>query len=46
MIHSNPAFRAGVPDKFTWFLEPGTGHVFSDEMWRLAREWFAKHLRA
>lgn len=38
--------RAGVPDKFTWFIEPGTGHVLSDEMWRRAREWFANHLRA
>jgi len=38
--------RAGRPDKFSYFIEPGTGHVLSDEMWRRAREWFEKHLRA
>ena len=37
--------RAGAPDKFSYFIEPGTGHVLSDEMWRRAREWFEKHLR-
>lgn len=35
--------RAG--DKFTWFIEPGTGHVLSEEMWRLTRMHFARHLR-
>jgi dienelactone hydrolase len=37
--------RAGVPDKFSYFIEPGTGHVLSDEMWRRARERFEKHLK-
>ncbi len=38
--------RAGAPDKFSCFIEPGTGHVLSDPMWRRAREWFEKHLKA
>jgi dienelactone hydrolase len=38
--------RAGAPDKFTYFIEPGTGHVLSDKMWRRAREWFERHLKA
>ena len=37
--------RAGVPDEFSHFIEPGTGHVLSDEMWRRTREWFEKHLK-
>lgn len=32
-------------DKFTSFIEPGTGHVLSPEMWRRTKETFAKHLR-
>jgi dienelactone hydrolase len=38
--------RAGAADKFSCFIEPGTGHVLSDEMWRRAREWFEKHLKS
>jgi dienelactone hydrolase len=37
--------RAGAADKFTHFIEPGTGHVLSAEMWRRARECFAKYLK-
>ena len=33
-------------DKFQAYIEPGTGHILSDEMWRRTREWFAKHLGA
>lgn len=32
-------------DKFTYFIEPNTGHVLSDEMWRRTSAWFARHLR-
>jgi dienelactone hydrolase len=32
-------------DKFTYFIEPNTGHVLSDEMWRRTKEFFARHLR-
>lgn len=36
---------AGAEDKFSYYIEEGTGHILSEEMWRRAREWFAKHLR-
>ncbi len=38
--------KAGAADKFSSFIEPGTGHVLSDEMWRRARAWFDKHLKS
>jgi hypothetical protein len=37
---------AGAADKFSYFIEPGDGHVLSDEMWRRTSARFAKHLRA
>jgi dienelactone hydrolase len=33
-------------DKFSWFIEEGTGHVLSDEMWKRAKNWFARHLKS
>ncbi|MBN1422793.1 MAG: dienelactone hydrolase family protein [Planctomycetes bacterium] len=36
--------RAGAPESFSSFIEPGTGHVLSDAMWARARDWFRKHL--
>ena len=38
--------RVGAADKFSYFIEEGAGHVLSDRMWKLARDWFQKHLRA
>ncbi|HEY2252075.1 MAG TPA: dienelactone hydrolase family protein [Planctomycetaceae bacterium] len=32
-------------DRFSWFIESGTGHVLSDEMWKRASGWFSKHLK-
>lgn len=32
-------------DKFSYFIEPNTGHVLSEEMWKRASAWFARHLR-
>ncbi|MEY4395380.1 MAG: hypothetical protein RL595_2629, partial [Planctomycetota bacterium] len=32
-------------DKFTWFIQEKTGHVLSDEMWKLTREHFARYLK-
>jgi dienelactone hydrolase len=32
-------------DKFSHFIESGTGHVLSDAMWRRTREFFDKHLK-
>lgn len=37
---------AGAGQNFSHFIEPNTGHVLSDEMWRRVREWFRKHLGA
>ena len=31
---------------FQSFIEPGVGHVLSNEMWRRTKEWFAAHLKA
>ena len=36
----------GASDRFTHFIEPGTGHVLSEEMWRLTRDVFEKYLKA
>jgi len=41
------AYRAaGAPEAFTHYIEEDSGHVFSDEMWRRTRDFFAKHLRS
>jgi hypothetical protein len=32
-------------DRFSFFIEPETGHVLSNEMWRRTRGWLAKHLK-
>jgi len=37
--------RAHSADKFTSFIEPATGHVLSEAMWKLVRERFNQHLR-
>lgn len=40
------AYRdAGAEENFSHYIEPGAGHVLSDEMWRRTREWFARHLK-
>lgn len=31
-------------DKFSSYIELGSGHVLSDEMWTRTKAWFAKHL--
>lgn len=36
---------AGAAERFTWWIEPGAGHVLSPEMWRLTLEKFRKHLQ-
>jgi len=38
--------NAGADDKFSYFIEKDTGHVLSEQMWKLTRDWFAKHLRS
>ena len=38
--------KAGAGDKFTSYIEEGSGHILSPEMWKRTREVFARHLRA
>jgi dienelactone hydrolase len=33
-------------DNFTWFIQPGTGHVLSPEMWERTQAVFARHLKS
>ena len=35
---------AGAKDKFSYFVEPGTGHVLSKKMWAKTKAMFKKHL--
>ena len=35
---------AGVPDQFSYFIEPETGHVLSKSMWQKTQDVFARHL--
>ena len=35
---------AGVPENFSSFIEPKTGHVLSKKMWDHVQQFFAKHL--
>ena len=36
---------AGSPAQFSHYIEAGSGHVLSDEMWKRTRDWFDRHLR-
>jgi dienelactone hydrolase len=36
--------QLGVPDRFSHFIEPDTGHVLSEEMWRRTRAWFQRYI--
>jgi len=37
--------KEGVPEKFTYFIEPDTGHVLSESMWKHVKECFARNLK-
>jgi dienelactone hydrolase len=37
--------KAGAPENFTSYIEPGAEHVLSDAMWQHVKECFAKHLK-
>lgn len=40
------AYRdANAADRFSYFIQPGVGHVLSPEMWQRTRDWFATHLK-
>jgi len=36
----------GAEKNFSHYIELGSGHVLSDEMWRRTKAWFAQHLTA
>jgi len=36
----------GAAENFTYFIEPGAGHVLSQAMWERVRAHFRKHLHA
>lgn len=41
------AYRAqNAADNFSAYIEQGSGHVLSEEMWRRTRDFFAKHLKS
>lgn len=37
--------RAGAPDRFTHYIEAGSGHVLSDQMWHRTRDCFKAYLQ-
>ena len=37
--------EAGAPERFSYWIEKGVGHVLSEEMYRRTRKWFQQHLR-
>ena len=41
---TNAYAAMGAAAKFSCYIEPGAGHVLSNEMWNRARDWFARHL--
>jgi len=41
---SNTYQKADAADRFSWYIEEDAGHVLSEEMWRLTRDLFRKHL--
>jgi len=36
--------QAGATDRFSCYIEPGAGHILSEEMWRRALGWFRRYL--
>ena len=36
--------QAGATDRFGHYIEPGAGHVLTEEMWRRTLAWFRKYL--
>jgi dienelactone hydrolase len=37
--------NAGVPENFSYFIEPETGHVLTEAMWLQVKQCFARHLQ-
>jgi dienelactone hydrolase len=38
--------KVGAAEKFTYFIQPGVGHVLSEAMWQHVKETFKRHLNA
>ncbi|MEQ8879189.1 MAG: dienelactone hydrolase family protein, partial [Cyclobacteriaceae bacterium] len=38
--------KAGVPDNFTYFIQPDAGHVLTEAMWEHVKSCFDRHLRS
>ena len=36
--------EAGASANFSYYIEEGSGHVLSDEMWSRTKKWFSRHL--
>jgi dienelactone hydrolase len=36
--------KKGVPENFTSYIEPGSGHILSEAMWQKVKACFARHL--
>lgn len=45
-VIANAYAAVHADDKFSYFIEAGVGHELSAEMWRRAKDVFAKHLRS
>lgn len=37
--------KAGAAEKFTYYIEPGAGHILSETMWQHVKTCFAKNLK-
>lgn len=38
--------KAGVPDNFSFFIEPDTRHVLTESMWKHVKDSFEQHLKS
>jgi dienelactone hydrolase len=38
--------KAGMPDNFTFYIEPGAGHELTPSMWEQVKTCFARHLKS
>jgi dienelactone hydrolase len=36
--------QAGVPQRFSYWIQPAVGHVLTEPMWQRVRDWFQTHL--
>ncbi len=36
--------KVNAEENFSWYIEEGSGHILSDEMWNRTKNWFKKYL--